>query len=203
VRREHGPVGGREHVADRRGAGIAARSAVGRQHREARSRRPRRRHRPPSARLRGRVARRRCWRGRDGGEVGGAAERPRRRRAAYTAGHDDLAAATRHHGLEGVVAKRLDARYVEGRRSNTWVKTKHRRTETLIVSAWQPGLGRCDELLVSRRDPQTGQLRNAGRVPVRLRPAEQTVLRESLAAIERPRRTRGRIRILEPVLAVG
>ena len=73
---------------------------------------------------------------------------------AYRAGRDDLAAVTREHGLEGVVAKRVSAPYLEGRRApGAWRKLKHRHVETLIVTAWEPGAGRADELLVSRRDP--------------------------------------------------
>jgi bifunctional non-homologous end joining protein LigD len=121
---------------------------------------------------------------------------------AYRAGHDDLAAVTRDHGLEGVVAKRVSAPYLEGRRApGAWRKLKHRHVETLVVTAWEPGVGRGDELLVSRRDPGTGELRHAGRVPLRLSPAQRAVVQKSLAAIERPRRARGRVRLLEPVLA--
>jgi hypothetical protein len=101
------------------------------------------------------------------------------------------------------VAKRVTAPYLEGRRApGAWRKLKHRHVETLIVTAWEPGLGRGDELLVSRRDPDSGALRNAGRVPIRVRPSQRAALHESLAAIERPRRARGRVRLLEPVLAV-
>jgi bifunctional non-homologous end joining protein LigD len=122
---------------------------------------------------------------------------------AYRAGRDDLAAVTRAHGLEGIVAKRITAPYLEGRRApGAWRKLKHRRVETLIVTAWEPGVARGDELLVGRRDPETGQLRRAGRVPLRLSPSQRATLQESLAAIERPRRARGRVRLLQPVLAV-
>jgi bifunctional non-homologous end joining protein LigD len=36
-------------------------------------------------------------------------------------------AATREHGLEGVVAKRLGSPYLPGVRNGAWVKHKHRR----------------------------------------------------------------------------
>jgi bifunctional non-homologous end joining protein LigD len=122
---------------------------------------------------------------------------------AYRAGRDDLAAVTREHGLEGVVAKRVSAPYLEGRRaSGAWRKLKHRHIETLIVTAWERGVGRGDELLVSRFDAGTGELRHAGRVPLRLSPGQRVALHESLRAIERPRCARGRVRLLEPVLAV-
>jgi bifunctional non-homologous end joining protein LigD len=116
---------------------------------------------------------------------------------AYRAGRDDLAAVTREHGLEGVVAKRVSAPYLEGRRApGAWRKLKHRHVETLIVTAWERGVGRRDELLVSRRDRDTGELRHAGRVPLRLSPGQRAAVHESLAAIERPRRARGRLRVL-------
>src|SRR5690348_16868135 len=46
-------------------------------------------------------------------------------------------AATAEQGLEGVVAKRLDAAYGEGRRSSAWVKQKHRRRERFVVTGWR------------------------------------------------------------------
>jgi hypothetical protein len=51
-------------------------------------------------------------------------------------------------------------------------------------------------------DGASTELRHAGRVPIRLSPGQRAAVQESLAAIERPRRARGRIRLLEPVLAV-
>ena len=42
----------------------------------------------------------------------------------------------RSKGLEGVVAKRLDAAYREGR-SRSWLKIKHRRCERLTVTGWR------------------------------------------------------------------
>ena len=102
------------------------------------------------------------------------------------------------------MAKRLAAPYVEGRRAAAWRKLKHRHVETLIVTAWEPGPGHGDELLVSRPDPATGRLRNAGRVPLRVPPTQRDVLRQSLAAIElRGHAARaGAVRLLDPVLAV-
>jgi bifunctional non-homologous end joining protein LigD len=42
-------------------------------------------------------------------------------------------------GLEGVVAKRLDARYEPGRRSHAWVKVKNQLRQEFVVGGWQPG----------------------------------------------------------------
>ncbi len=44
--------------------------------------------------------------------------------------------------LEGVVAKRLGSAYLPGRRSDTWLKIKHRRTQSVVIGGWRPGEGR-------------------------------------------------------------
>jgi bifunctional non-homologous end joining protein LigD len=50
--------------------------------------------------------------------------------------------ASRQQGLEGIVAKRLDSRYVPGRRADTWRKLKNLRTQEVVVAGWKPGTGR-------------------------------------------------------------
>jgi ATP-dependent DNA ligase len=63
-----------------------------------------------------------------------------------------LLAATAEQGLEGIVAKRLGSRYTEGKRSASWVKTKHRRRERLVVTGWRElGDGRLPEFMLARR----------------------------------------------------
>ncbi|HWF35662.1 MAG TPA: non-homologous end-joining DNA ligase [Solirubrobacteraceae bacterium] len=56
-----------------------------------------------------------------------------------------LLEATRKQGLEGVVAKRRDARYEPGRRTTGWVKVKHTRRQELVIGGWLPGEGRRSE----------------------------------------------------------
>ncbi|MDQ6730420.1 MAG: DNA ligase D [Actinomycetota bacterium] len=86
------------------------------------------------------------------------------------AAHSDqgrqLLAATAAQGLEGIMAKRTDARYEPGRRTGAWVKIKHTRRQELVIGGWIPGEGR-------RRDSigallmghyEDGRLRYAGRV---------------------------------------
>jgi bifunctional non-homologous end joining protein LigD len=58
-------------------------------------------------------------------------------------------AATRERGLEGVVAKRLGSPYVPGARNGAWVKHKHRRTESFLVTGWSPRERRRPESLRS------------------------------------------------------
>jgi bifunctional non-homologous end joining protein LigD len=46
------------------------------------------------------------------------------------------------HGIEGVVAKRLDAPYLPGARSPLWTKRALTRTREVIVGGWRIGAGR-------------------------------------------------------------
>lgn len=50
-------------------------------------------------------------------------------------------AASGERGLEGVMAKRLDSRYLPGKRSPAWVKVKHTRNQLVVVGGWTPGSG--------------------------------------------------------------
>jgi bifunctional non-homologous end joining protein LigD len=78
-----------------------------------------------------------------------------------------LLAATAEQGLEGLVAKRLDAPYEPGRRSTAWIKVKNTRRQELVVGGWTPGEGRRTKrigaLLLGHHDPD-GNLVYAGRV---------------------------------------
>ena len=53
----------------------------------------------------------------------------------------DVLAVSQQHGLEGVVAKRLDSRYEPGRRSGTWLKIKNVRRQEAVVGGWRRGKG--------------------------------------------------------------
>jgi hypothetical protein len=65
--------------------------------------------------------------------------------------------ACRQLGLEGVVAKRLDSRYLCNRRSRSWVKVKQFRRATLPVIGWVPWRdGRCGALAAGRPVHESG-----------------------------------------------
>lgn len=74
--------------------------------------------------------------------------------------------ASRRRGLEGIIAKQLDAPYEPGRRSRAWVKVKNARRQEAVVGGWLEGTGnragRIGALLVGYYD--SGALRFAGRV---------------------------------------
>ena len=69
-------------------------------------------------------------------------------------------------GLEGVMAKRPDSRYISGRRTRSWIKIKLERVQEVVVGGWRPGLGArrsgLGALLVGI--PDGDKLRYVGRV---------------------------------------
>ncbi|MFD3505464.1 ATP-dependent DNA ligase [Streptomyces sp. NPDC058676] len=89
--------------------------------------------------------------------------------------------ATREHGLEGLVCKRLDSVYEPGVRSRAWIKIRNMRSEDVVVGGWLPGKGRLTGLpgavLVGQR--AAGRLRYVGGVGTGWSETE----REQLAAL--------------------
>lgn len=86
-------------------------------------------------------------------------------------GGRDFLAVTAEHGLEGVLAKRLDSRYRPGERGRDWLKVKNVNRQELVIGGWLPGRGRrtgqIGALLMGYQEEQAGArraLRYAGRV---------------------------------------
>lgn len=113
-----------------------------------------------------------------------------------------LLAATAEQGLEGVVAKRLDAPYAEGRRSNAWVKQKHRRHERFVVTGWRERDRALPEFFLARR--VGSQLRPAGSASLGLDHQRREDLLSALAEREliSSRRRRRGVRWVRPEIEV-
>jgi bifunctional non-homologous end joining protein LigD len=112
---------------------------------------------------------------------------------------DEVLAATREHGLEGVVAKRLGSPYLAGARNGAWVKHKHRRTESFLVSGWSPAERRRPESLLLARAGPDGSLEPAGSVPFVLPDRRAEEVRRQLEMLLLPPTRRGqRVRRLAP-----
>ncbi|MFP5311535.1 MAG: non-homologous end-joining DNA ligase, partial [Actinomycetes bacterium] len=90
-------------------------------------------------------------------------------------------------GLEGVMAKRTDSRYVSGQRTRTWIKLKTEQTQEVVVGGWRPGKGgRADtvgSLLVGI--PDGGKLQYVGRVGSGFSTRELTELRQTVERLGR------------------
>ena len=56
--------------------------------------------------------------------------------------------AVKHHGLEGVVAKRLDSVYQPGKRTGLWVKHRIHLGQEFVIGGYTPGTHGIDALIV-------------------------------------------------------
>jgi bifunctional non-homologous end joining protein LigD len=105
-------------------------------------------------------------------------------------GGEQLLAATREQGLEGIVAKRVDSCYEPGRRTGVWRKVKNTNRQELVIGGWLPGEGRRRDrigaLLVGvQEEDDGGALRFAGRVGTGFTETELGRLAGLLGPLER------------------
>lgn len=119
----------------------------------------------------------------------------------YDASVADLAAATRELQLEGIVAKRLDSRYVPGKRTRAWLKYKHWRSEDLIITGWRPATRNESEAVFLARVAPDGTITYAGQASYGLASQRGALLR-ALEAHERRGRSRQGIRSVRPAIGV-
>ena len=66
----------------------------------------------------------------------------------FNASPDELIAAAKKTGLEGVIAKRGQSRYESGERSGAWVKYRTNKGQELVVGGYKPGTNGFEYLLV-------------------------------------------------------
>jgi len=80
------------------------------------------------------------------------ADEPLRLSAALEAAPQDLIAAVKAQGLEGIVAKRVDSRYESGERSGAWVKFRVNKGQELVIGGYRAGKNHFDNLAVGYYD---------------------------------------------------
>jgi bifunctional non-homologous end joining protein LigD len=99
----------------------------------------------------------------------------------------DVLEVSQHHGLEGVVAKRLQSRYDPGKRSAAWRKIKNVHRQEAVVGGWKPGAGnragQIGSLLIGVQGP--GGLQYAGHVGTGFTQTTLAMLGEKLAPLRR------------------
>ena len=92
------------------------------------------------------------------------------------------------HGVEGLVAKRLDSRYLPGVRTDSWRKIKNVRTQEAVVAGYKPGkgnrTGQVGSLLVGVND--ASGLVYAGHVGTGFTDETLRMLGDRLRALRRP-----------------
>jgi bifunctional non-homologous end joining protein LigD len=100
-----------------------------------------------------------------------------------------LLGAAREQGLEGVVAKRVESRYLEGRRTRDWLKVKVDRQQEFVVAGYTRGEGRragtFGSLVLAVHDDD-GSLRYVGNVGTGFDDAEIRKLLKLLEPLHRP-----------------
>ena len=135
---------------------------------------------------------------------------------AYSESFDDgdaLFGAAKERGLEGVVAKRLDSAYREGRRTRDWLKVKTENTEEFVIAGYTRGSGRragtFGALVLAANEG--GALRYVGNVGTGFDDAEIQKLLQALEPLRRasspfevepklPRVRKGDVQWVEPRL---
>jgi bifunctional non-homologous end joining protein LigD len=75
---------------------------------------------------------------------------------------EQIAAAVRRLGLEGVVAKRRRSTYTAGRRSGAWIKVRFARRQEFVIGGFKPNGRTFDSLVVGHYG--RGRLLSAGKV---------------------------------------
>ncbi|MGN6815879.1 MAG: DNA ligase D, partial [Solirubrobacterales bacterium] len=104
---------------------------------------------------------------------------------------EELLAASKEQGLEGVMLKRVDSGYAPGKRTGAWLKVKNVSRQEMVVGGWTPGEGRRKEhlgaLLVGYFEHGGGKpvLRYAGKVGTGFTAADLTAIAARLAPLER------------------
>jgi bifunctional non-homologous end joining protein LigD len=86
--------------------------------------------------------------------------------------------------LEGVVSKRMDARYISGRNSN-WLKTPCRHRDTFVIAGWAEKQGKFDGLYLAREEG--GKLRYAGKLETGFSASDNKLLLARLKPLRTPR----------------
>jgi bifunctional non-homologous end joining protein LigD len=96
--------------------------------------------------------------------------------------------AAKQYDLEGVVAKRLDGRYLPGRRSRSWIKVKRFQRAKLVVMGWVPWRnGLSGPLAVGQRnDGGNAPVRFAGIVETGFSEDDRVELGRRLVALQDP-----------------
>lgn len=125
-------------------------------------------------------------------------------------GAEALARSRRRH-FEGVVAKKWESTYQPGRRSRSWIKHKHWKTQEVVIGGWRSGeggrSGGIGSLLLGI--PDDGKLRYVGRVGTGFSERDLARLHEQLAPLRSdtdpfdaplPRADRRGVTYLRPVL---
>ncbi|GAB2792679.1 ATP-dependent DNA ligase [Amycolatopsis magusensis] len=90
---------------------------------------------------------------------------------------------------QGIIAKRRDAPYTPGKRTDAWLKHPLIQTQEVLVCGWRPGqrsfAGTLGSLLLGAHDPSTGELIYIGDVGTGFSHADRDALHARLQTLAR------------------
>ena len=96
----------------------------------------------------------------------------------------NLISAVRSHGLEGIVAKRLDSRYEPGQRSGAWRKMRINQGQEFVIGGYTPSVRNFDALIFGYY--QGDKLLYAARTRNGFTPASRAELYRRFRSLEVP-----------------
>jgi bifunctional non-homologous end joining protein LigD len=97
---------------------------------------------------------------------------------------EDIEAAVRGSGLEGIVAKRVDSTYESGKRSDDWIKVRFSRRQEFVVGGYRPEGSSFDSVLVGFYEDR--QFLCAGKVRAGFTPHTRRELFRRISGRETP-----------------
>jgi bifunctional non-homologous end joining protein LigD len=101
---------------------------------------------------------------------------------------ETVLAASAERKLEGIVLKRLDSRYLPGKRTGAWLKVKNSGRQEFVIGGWVAGEGRrasLGALLLGHHGGGVEGLRYAGKVGTGFSERDLKELRERLDELKR------------------
>jgi DNA ligase D-like protein (predicted ligase) len=107
---------------------------------------------------------------------------PIRESAPLNARLSDVIEVVKAHGLEGIVAKRLDSRYEPGRRSGAWQKMRVNQRQEFVIGGYTPSPKNFDALIFGYYDG--GKLLYAARTRAGFTPASRAELYRRFRSLE-------------------
>jgi bifunctional non-homologous end joining protein LigD len=108
-------------------------------------------------------------------------DEPIRESPVLVASLSDLIASVKAHGLEGLVAKRLDSRYEPGQRSGAWQKMRVNQAQDLVIAGYTVGARNFDAIIFGYYEG--GKLLYAGRTRSGFTPASRDQLFKRFQAL--------------------
>ena len=99
----------------------------------------------------------------------------------FETGGVDLYKLTQNQGLEGIVAKKKDSLYIQGKRTKNWIKIKNMQDDDFIVLGWIPKSNHMTSIILGKYN-QEGVMAYKGHVTLGVGGANFARIKETQAS---------------------